>query len=687
MRNLNYKNLNITGKLTISACIFLLPLGIMLFSIISVSFTSINKDKKEIYGIEVLNPAIALMQNIPLYVRMYADGSPGDIEYTRKRTDDLLTVLNEKYTQHFSVDGYIVSPQSLIENWEHLKRTTIRDTVLWAYRQLMQDLYKIIIYTGDISGLVTDSSIESAYLIAATVHELPQAQDRMVIIGNILRSIEDGAFTQRRREELNLNLDLLIYSDNARIQNRFSTAGALNLSNANTLIDFELLLKTCYERLSYFAAAVGDVTGESVINIQRLSVLFENSNLANDAIYRLQEASLQRLESLINERINSHILRLTLSLAAVFLSIIIAFYITIYIILGIRKSTINMSGIFKRLDENDLTVKIEADSNDELGDFMKALKGFLKKLQGAFSLFNANTSMVSTAVLELSSSARQVTDTANEQSASVAEIVSTMENNKNLSAQACEKTTEVADLAAQTQELSKRGANLRDMNENMMLQIRNQNAKIIEIIRNLADMLSRIDESIKLIDTIADHTKLIAFNAALEASSSGEAGTRFSVVAGEIRRFADNVVESASEIKERINELQEASLTLLTEANSGTQTIDTSYKRMVEQKEVFENIVEVSQNVAIRSRQISSLSKQQELSLTQVFSALKEIKTGVNHFVSSTGMTSKTVEKLNVMSTELKRMLEIYHITDSSSQENPRAEDAAAPEVSDRTDK
>jgi len=264
--------------------------------------------------------------------------------------------------------------------------------------------------------------------------------------------------------------------------------------------------------------------------------------------------------------------------------------------------------------------------------------------------------------LEMSSSAKQISTTANEQSSSVSEIVSTMENSKDLSAQAAEKTHEVANLAVQTQELSKRGADLREANEVMMLDIRNQNAKIIEIIRNLAEMLSRIDESIKLIDTIADHTKLIAFNAALEASSSGEAGTRFSVVAGEIRRFADNVVESASEIKEKISELNEAAITLLTEANNGSRAIDVGYNKMVEQKEVFENIVEVSQNVAIRTQQISNLSKQQEFASMQVFSALKEISAGVNQFVSATNLTSATVEKLNTMSKELKETLDEYHI-------------------------
>lgn len=318
----------------------------------------------------------------------------------------------------------------------------------------------------------------------------------------------------------------------------------------------------------------------------------------------------------------------------------------------------------KKVAESIALMDFSADFNEyrdnEIGETQKALTKIRDNFKSFFSALSKNADMVSDAVMQLSSSAQEITATANEQSASISEIVSTMENNKDLAAQSAEKTYEVSDLALQTQEWSKKGADIRDINEDMMLDILNQNSKIIEIIRNLADMLSRIDESIQLIDTIADRTKIIAFNAALEASSSGEAGSRFSVVSGEIRRFADNVVESVSEIKEKISELQQTSQTLITEANNGTYAIDAGYTRMVEQKEIFLNIVDVSKKVAVHSQQITNLSKQQEMASMQVFSALKEISSGVSQFVSSTAQTSQTVEKLNNMSKELKDTFSKY---------------------------
>jgi methyl-accepting chemotaxis protein len=654
------KNLKLTAKLAISVASFMLPLGILLYSIISISLTSIQKDRLQLKGLEVLRPAAALMQIVPHYIRLSVDNTFGDIEHTREYTSALLAELDEKYTMFFDSEPRIVSMRTLAANWNHIENTRIQETVMWAYRELMNDLITLIAYVGDISGLITDRDLENNYLITSTIHELPQAQMRLVRIENILRTIETGAFTQRRRAELQLQMDLLIHSDNEKIQKRFRTIETFGIRRTESLDSFELLLRTCYDRIAYFSRVVEQVVDNAEIDVSLLPILYEISGQTNNAMYRLQTASIDRLETLITARMKTYWQRFIGSLIAAFLATALAFIIIFATMNYIRKSAFAISRIFRRLDRNDLSAQIEIMSQDEIGDLMKALNGFLYKLNTAFISFNKNAYMVTTAVLELSSSAKEITATANEQQASISEIVSTMQNNKDLSIQAAEKTDEVAQLAIHTQELSRRGADLREFNEGMMLDIRNQNVKIIDIIKNLADMLFRIDESIQLIDTIADRTKLIAFNAALEASSSGEAGSRFSVVAGEIRRFADNVVDSVSEIKEKISEIQDASQMLITEANNGSSAIDSGYNRMVEQKEVFDNIAEVSKSVAVRSQQISSLSKQQEMASLQVFTALKEISAGISQFVSSTSMTSATVEKLNKMSIELKETLAKY---------------------------
>jgi methyl-accepting chemotaxis protein len=347
-------------------------------------------------------------------------------------------------------------------------------------------------------------------------------------------------------------------------------------------------------------------------------------------------------------------------LTLVGLTVFFAVFTILFILMDIKGSANNLKQLFTGLEKDDLSLSLTTRSGDEFGKLFMVFNRFLTRLREVFDSFSHDANMVVIAVYEISASTKEITTTANQQSASVSEIVSTMENNKNLSEQMAAKTAEVADLAKQTQDLSRKGVELRDANQVMMEEIRSQNGTIINEIKKLSDMIVRINEAIGIIDGIADQTKLIAFNASLEASSSGEAGARFGVVAAEIRRFADNVVDSTRDIKQKIEEVQAASQNLITEANNGSKQIDQGYERMVEQKTVFENIVENSQNVATRSQQISNLSKQQEYASSQIFLTLKEISAGVKQFVTATASTSKIADNLNVMSQGLQDTIGKY---------------------------
>ncbi|MDR1986467.1 MAG: methyl-accepting chemotaxis protein [Treponema sp.] len=327
---------------------------------------------------------------------------------------------------------------------------------------------------------------------------------------------------------------------------------------------------------------------------------------------------------------------------------------------SISKPINHMVAILGDIREGDMTKHLDIHSKDEIGEMTTSFNTTLGKIRELIMGIKEKAISLSDMGEDMATSAKEITTTANEQSASVSEIVSTMEGSKNLSEQMAAKTEEVAHLAKETQGLSQKGVELRDANEQMMEGIQNQNSKIIHEIKNLVDMIKHINDAIRIIDGIADQTKLIAFNASLEASSSGESGARFSVVASEIRRFADNVVDSTRGIKLKIEEVQTASQSLITEAFNGSQQIEQGYEHMSAQKAVFEAIVATAQNVATRSQQISNLSKQQEYASAQIFEALKEISAGVQQFVAATTSTSKIADTLNAMSTGLQKAIEKY---------------------------
>ena len=91
-----------------------------------------------------------------------------------------------------------------------------------------------------------------------------------------------------------------------------------------------------------------------------------------------------------------------------------------------------------------------------------------------------------------------------------------------------------------------------------MHEIQQENQESLREIIELGNKSKEISKVMEIINSVTDQTKLIAFNAALEAASAGESGRRFSVVAGEIRRLADSVTESTSEIENNISQIQDS---------------------------------------------------------------------------------------------------------------------------------
>jgi hypothetical protein len=114
-RNLKITLNKITTKFIICAATFLLPLGLMLFLIISISLESIRKDENELKGVDVLRPAVSLMQIIPQYVRFSLNAADGEKEDARAYADDLLEELNEKYEANFGGETAAFSLKVLSE--------------------------------------------------------------------------------------------------------------------------------------------------------------------------------------------------------------------------------------------------------------------------------------------------------------------------------------------------------------------------------------------------------------------------------------------------------------------------------------------------------------------------------------------------------------------------------------------
>ncbi len=320
------------------------------------------------------------------------------------------------------------------------------------------------------------------------------------------------------------------------------------------------------------------------------------------------------------------------------------------ITLAVRKVIIQPLGkavaVANKLREGDLTVQIEETGHDEISQLISAFKNMVDKLKILMSQVSAVTISVYSRANDISVSVEQQATVSTEQSASVAEITATMEELSTSSTQIAEHAKSVVDIATRTWENTKKGATGVETIITKMNEIHTDNQTSIDEIVDLGRKSKEISKVMEIINTIADQTKLIAFNAALEASSAGEAGKRFGVVAVEIRRLADSVMESTGEIEAKINEIQEAINGLVIASEKGSRGIREGMEHSNQTAALLLDIVDDAQSTQEAAKQISLSTQQQKTASNQVVTALREIASGAKQ-------TSDSIQQIIAISRNL----------------------------------
>jgi iron only hydrogenase large subunit-like protein len=155
---------------------------------------------------------------------------------------------------------------------------------------------------------------------------------------------------------------------------------------------------------------------------------------------------------------------------------------------------------------------------------------------------------------------------------------------------------EIVLLIEQIKENVNSGARFVEESLSKMKEIEESSSVTTEGIKTLGSQIGSIWEIVGIISTIADQTKIIAFNAELEAASAGEMGKSFEIVAAEIRRLADNTVSSTKQIRKKIEEIQKSSDTLVRSSHRERECVGEGTEISGRLQVLFRDILTFSEN-------------------------------------------------------------------------------------------
>ncbi|WP_318713864.1 methyl-accepting chemotaxis protein [Treponema sp.] len=309
---------------------------------------------------------------------------------------------------------------------------------------------------------------------------------------------------------------------------------------------------------------------------------------------------------------------------------------------------------------------IETDISDEFSFNHYLANQIISMLRGILFQTEQFGKTIAESSSDLMRIANETESTSVEQSTGIKKIVSTMENATNLSHNIENRIIEVTEIAKQTVEKVNTGSELLSKSLSSISAIADSNEVTIQGIKNLNNKINQIWEIANIIDSISDQTKIIAFNAELEATTEIGESKNFKNVANEIRRLANSTMDSTREIKAKISAVQKSSEQLIKASQESTDLIrkETELSESLENK--FTNINNSARYNSTSSNEIKYLVEQQTKAFDQIVNTLHQISTSVQGFSKSTRSLIETSRNLQ----ENVNLIESASISDHNTEEN-----------------
>ena len=192
--------------------------------------------------------------------------------------------------------------------------------------------------------------------------------------------------------------------------------------------------------------------------------------------------------------------------------------------------------------------------------------------------------------------------------------------------------------------------------------IRREVQSISKRIKSLGDRSLEISEIVDTISDISAQTNLLALNAAIEASGAGEAGSRFAIVAGEVRKLAEDSERATQRIAGLIKNVQAEVQEVIGSVEDGTREVETGYRVATQAGERLREIAEIVTQSAQLAQQISAATDQQVSGVEQVGSKVQSMAQ-ISLRARETGQEGRqTAEKLQQLASNLTSNLERFRL-------------------------
>ena len=263
----------------------------------------------------------------------------------------------------------------------------------------------------------------------------------------------------------------------------------------------------------------------------------------------------------------------------------------------VRKPLATALAATARVAGGDLTGRIDATSDDEVGQLLRGLDKMQADLRRVVGRIHGSAEAISAATQQIAAGNADLSRRTESQASSLEETAASMEELSSTVKQNAESARQANQLVIGASEIAARGGAVV--------------GEVVGTMGAISTSSKKIADIISVIDGIAFQTNILALNAAVEAARAGEQGRGFAVVASEVRSLAQRSAAAAKEIK-----------ALITDSSA---KVESGSKLVEEAGRTMDEVVTAVRRVTDIMSEITSASVEQSAGIGQVHEAVTSL--------------------------------------------------------------
>lgn len=297
----------------------------------------------------------------------------------------------------------------------------------------------------------------------------------------------------------------------------------------------------------------------------------------------------------------------------------------------------------------DLTHRLDASRNDELGRVAQGFNRFIGKIHGSLQQVAENSGQLALTAGEVASRAENSYHNSQTQKDSTIQVATAINEMGATVGEIATNAAHAADVTKAANTESDKGLQVVATTRQAVASLADEIAVAGSVIGTLVEHTQSIGSILEVIRGISEQTNLLALNAAIEAARAGEQGRGFAVVADEVRTLARRSAEATEEIQQTINRLQGESDRAVTAMQSGQ---DRAHQVVSEAQAAEQALGRIARHI----EQLNDMNIQIATATEEQSSVVGEINRNVDEINNLTLASAAIAEELTTTSRTLREL-------------------------------